>query len=99
MNVSIDKEVLMDLGSTQSNSDDFNELLGLVPYWCSISTIQEIDKSTLAKLDHQDKMRFLQLLDKCNNQSPVSRMSDCMVTRNGESELVDKEFGLSEVCE
>lgn len=99
MNISIDKEVLLDIGSSQSNSDDFNELLGLVPYWCSISSMQEIDKSTLAKLDHQDKIRFLQLLDKCNNQTHISRMSDCIVTRNGESELIDKKFGLSEVCE
>lgn len=99
MNVSIDKDVLLNLGSAQSNSDDFNELLGLVPYWCSISTIQEIDKSTLAKLDHQDKFRFLQLLAKCNNQSHIPSLSDCIVTRNGESELVDREFGLSEICE
>ncbi len=99
MNVSIDKDVLLNLGSAQSNSDDFNELLGLVPYWCSISTIQEIDKSTLAKLDHQDKFRFSQLLAKCNNQSHIPSLSDCIVTRNGESELVDREFGLSEICE
>lgn len=99
MNISIDKDVLLAYGAPQANSEDFNELLGLVPYQCSISTTEVIDSLSLAKLNHLDKIRFLNLLDKCNNQPYVSCRSDCKVTLNGEGELTNRIFGLSEICE
>ena len=99
MNVSIDKDVLLAYGSPQVNCDDFNELLGLVPYQCIISTVEVIDSISVAKLNHLDKIRFLSLLDKCNNLPHISSRSDCKVTLNGESELIERIFGLSEICE
>lgn len=99
MNISIDKEVLLDLGSAQSSSDDFNELLGLIPYRCIIFTSQSIDSKDLTRLNHLDKIRFLELLNKCNNSPHTSHKSDCIVTLNGESELTERLFSLSEICE
>ena len=99
MNVYIDKDIFLNYGTSQVNGDDFDELLGSVPYRCSISTAQSIDSTTLSRLSHEDRLRFLNLLQRCNDKPHTSSKSDCIVTLDGESEFTEKIFSLSEVCE
>ena len=99
MNVFLDKDVLLNYGSPQVSSDDFDELLGFDNRRCRILTIQQIDSNTLASLNHIDRMRFLTILERNNNVQYLERKSDCFVTLDGESELTDRIFSLHEVCE
>ena len=99
MNVFLDKDVLLNYGSTQVSSDDFDELLGFDNRRCRILTIQQIDSNTLAGLSHIDRIRFLAILERNNDVQYLERKSDCFVTLDGESELTDRIFSLHEVCE
>lgn len=99
MNVYIDRDIFLNYGTPQVSGEDFNELLGHVPYKCSISTNQSIDPTFLTTMDHLDKMRFLNLLQRCNEMPHSSHKSDCIVTMDGESELTERIFSLSEMCE